>query len=253
MNLIYEFIQYQWFAKNRHGIHSPFVYDLSDKCFTIKREKAVEILLNNYESTLNSNNTKIHIQDFGAGSRNMGSERSINQIYKNSSSKGKFGKLLYQLNNYFQFNNVLELGTSLGIGTLNLHLGCKKSKITSLEACPETYQFTSSQLKPFSDIQLINQTFEHFLTESKNHNFDFVFIDGHHDGDALLHYLEKLRPLTHSETIFLLDDIRWSQSMFDAWNKIKEDKNYNLTIDFFRMGLISPRPQQQKEDFVLKY
>jgi hypothetical protein len=41
--------------------------------------------------------------------------------------------------------------------------------------------------------------------------------------------------------------------MFDAWNKIKEDKNYNLTIDFFRMGIISPRPQQQKEDFVLKY
>lgn len=253
MNLIFEFILYQWLAKNRHGIHSPFVYDLSDKCFKIKREKADEIILQSFESKLKTNNCKIHIQDFGAGSRKLGSERTINQIYKTSSSKGKFGKLLYQLNRYFEFKNVLEFGTSLGIGTLNLHLGNPAGKILSLEACPETYRFTSSQLSQFSNIQLINQTFEDFINESKNQIFDFVFIDGHHDGNALLHYLERLRPFTHPETIFLLDDIRWSQSMFKAWNQIQEDPNYNLTIDLFRMGLISPRPQQQKEHFVLKY
>lgn len=253
MNLIFELIQYQWLAKNRHGIHSPFVYDLSDKCFKIKREKADEILLQEYESKLKSNNSKIHIQDFGAGSRKLGNERRINQIFKNSSSKGKFGILLYQLNSYFEFNNVLEFGTSLGIGTMNLHLGNPTSKIISLEACPETYGFTFNQLNQFSNIQLINQTFDKFLNDPQNQIFDFVFIDGHHDGNALLHYLEKLKPLTHSETIFLLDDIRWSQSMFDAWNKIKEDKSYNLTIDLFRMGLISARPQQQKEHFVVKY
>ena len=207
MNLVFEFIKYQWVSKNRHGIHSPFVYDLSDKCFKIEREKADEILLKAYESKLSSDKTKINIQDFGAGSRKMGNERSINQIYKNSSSKGKYGKLLYQLNRYFEFNNVLEFGTSLGIGTLNLHLGNPTSKIISLEACPETYQFTSSQLKPFPNIQLINQTFEIFLNDSQNQKIDFVFIDGHHDGDALLNYLEKLKTITHSETIFLLDDI----------------------------------------------
>ena len=253
MNLVFEFIKYQWVSKNRHGIHSPFVYDLSDKCFKIERETADEVLLKAYESKLSSDKTKINIQDFGAGSRKMGNERSINQIYKNSSSKGKYGKLLYQLNRYFQFNHILEFGTSLGIGTLNLHLGNPTSKIISLEACPETYQFTSGQLKPYPNIQLINQTFENFLNDSQNQKIDFVFIDGHHDGDALLNYLEKLKTITHSETIFLLDDIRWSQSMFDAWNKIKEDKNYNLTIDLFRMGLVSPRPHQQKEDFVLRY
>ncbi|MBM3186894.1 MAG: class I SAM-dependent methyltransferase [Bacteroidetes bacterium] len=254
MNLIFEFIRYQWLAKNRHGIHSPFVYDLSDKCFKIKREKADEILLQEYESKLKSNNSKIHIQDFGAGSRKMGTERLINKIYKTSSSKGKFGKLLYQLNRHFEFNNVLEFGTSLGIGTLNLHLGNPSSKITSLEACPETHHFTSSQLlNQFSNIKLINQTFDKFLNASQNQKFDFIFIDGHHDGNALLNYLEKLKPIAHSESIFLLDDIRWSQSMCDAWNNIKEDKSYNLTIDLFRMGLISPRPQQQKEHFVVKY
>lgn len=251
MNLIYEFIHYQLLAKNRHGIHSPFVYDLSDKCFKIKREKADEILLKDLESKLKSNNTKIHIQDFGAGSRKMSKERRIYQIYRNSSSRGKYGNLLYQLNRHFQFKNVLEFGTSLGIGTLNLHLGNPTSKIISLEACPETHQFTSSQLNQFSNIQLINETFQNFLNDVNDEKFDFVFIDGHHDGVALLNYLEKLKPITHSETIFLLDDIRWSQSMFDAWNIIKEDKNYNLTIDLFRMGLISPRPKQQKEHFIL--
>ena len=33
MNRIIEIIKYTWKAKGRHGIHSPFVYDLIDKCF----------------------------------------------------------------------------------------------------------------------------------------------------------------------------------------------------------------------------
>ena len=33
MNLGFEYIKYQWKAKRRHGVHSPFIYDLTDKCF----------------------------------------------------------------------------------------------------------------------------------------------------------------------------------------------------------------------------
>lgn len=33
MNRFFEIIKYTWKAKGRHGIHSPFVYDLVDTCF----------------------------------------------------------------------------------------------------------------------------------------------------------------------------------------------------------------------------
>ncbi len=35
MNRFIEIIKYTWKAKGRHGIHSPFVYDLLDNCFKI--------------------------------------------------------------------------------------------------------------------------------------------------------------------------------------------------------------------------
>lgn len=39
MNRFFEIIKYTWKAKGRHGIHSPFVYDLVDTCFKIAVSK----------------------------------------------------------------------------------------------------------------------------------------------------------------------------------------------------------------------
>ena len=45
MNRFIEIIKYTWKAKGRHGIHSPFVYDLLDNCFKIpvSKEKIIGI------------------------------------------------------------------------------------------------------------------------------------------------------------------------------------------------------------------
>ncbi|MCX8485836.1 MAG: hypothetical protein ORN53_01400 [Crocinitomicaceae bacterium] len=45
MNRCIEIIKYTWKAKGRHGIHSPFVYDLLDNCFKIpvSRDKIIGI------------------------------------------------------------------------------------------------------------------------------------------------------------------------------------------------------------------
>ena len=41
MNRFIEIIKYTWKAKGRHGIHSPFVYDLVDICFRIPVSKKI--------------------------------------------------------------------------------------------------------------------------------------------------------------------------------------------------------------------
>lgn len=45
MNRCIEIIKYTWKAKGRHGIHSPFVYDLLDNCFKIpvSRDKIIGV------------------------------------------------------------------------------------------------------------------------------------------------------------------------------------------------------------------
>jgi predicted O-methyltransferase YrrM len=251
VNIVFEIIKYHWNAKGRHGIHSPFVYDLIDNCFTLKMNSIEKEQLKQFEHQLKYNHTLIDIEDFGVGSKRLGRRRKISSIYKTSSSRGKYGKLLFQLSRHYNFNNILELGTSLGIGTYHLHLGNQRSNITSIEACKETWNCAENNLGKFKNIQLIQSTFDHFLQKNSDKKFDFIFVDGHHDGEALLHYMQLLKSHSHNDTIFLLDDIRWSNSMFEAWNKIKTDNEYHLTIDLFRMGLVIPRSQQQKEHFTL--
>ena len=73
-----------------------------------------------------------------------------------------------------------------------------------------------------------------------------------YDGEALKYYLKLLSNYIHNDTIIVLDDIRWSKSMFNAWNKIKLEKKYHLSMDFFRMAILMKRTQQAKEHFILK-
>jgi hypothetical protein len=64
--------------------------------------------------------------------------------------------------------------------------------------------------------------------------------------------MNKLEPFTNNETVFVLDDIRWSDSMFEAWNSIVNNPQYNVTIDLFRVGIAIRRTEQRKEHFVLR-
>jgi hypothetical protein len=56
VNRFIEIIKYTWKAKGRHGIHSPFVYDLMDKCFKIPVSRTkingISSKINVHENTL---------------------------------------------------------------------------------------------------------------------------------------------------------------------------------------------------------
>ncbi len=253
MKIGFEYIKYRWNAKGRHGIHSPFVYDFVDLCLKKSISSEDSKILNHLFKQLNNNSKVIEIEDFGAGSKKLGNHRSISTIFKTSSSKGRYGKLLYQLSKHYSFTNCLEFGTSLGIGAIHLALGNPKTTITTIEACENTRKIALENTSSFQNIHSIHSTFDEFISQNdQSILYDFVFIDGHHDGEALLHYIESLASITHDETIFILDDIRWSDSMFEAWQKIMKDPQFHLSIDLFRVGLISKRPMQVKETFVIK-
>ena len=248
----FEYIKYRWKAKGRHGIHSPFVYDLLDNCLRIRIESKDEDILEKLFSQLKTDHRTFTIEDFGAGSKKLGAKRKVSRLLKMSSSKGKYGKLLYQLSKHYQFKKSLEFGTSIGIGSIYLSLGTNDGELTTVEACENTRNIALESIGQESNIKSVLSTFNAFLDTQSNEKYDFVFIDGHHDGVALLNYLDRLKEFTHDNTIFVLDDIRWSQSMLDAWNAVVKSPEYHVTLDLFRVGIIVPRSQQVKEHFCLK-
>lgn len=253
MNLVFEYIKYRWIAKQRHGVHSPFIFDLTDKCFREKVDIRSLNTIKRLTDSLIKNNSSIEIQDFGAGSKKLSNKRKISTILKVSSSKGKYGRMLYQLSKHFEPKKTLEFGTSLGIGAIYLKKGYSKGEVTTVEACPNTHQLALQNFKEVDiEMNAINATFDDFLSTLTNQLYELVFVDGHHDGKALLRYMEALEKHTSNDTIFVIDDIRWSESMFTAWNELKDNQNYHVSIDLFRMGILSKRNQQEKEHFTIR-
>ncbi len=255
MNIGFEFIKYSLIAKGRHGIHSPFVYNLIDQVLRKPISEEVKSRQNRLFKALKNDATIINFEEFGAGSKHLKKQRSVKQIVSTNSTKNKYGNLLFRLMEGYKPMNVLEFGTSIGCGTLQLHWGNPEAQLISIEACKETYEFakkTMGQHQISNHIQLINSTFNDFLEGKILEKFDLVFIDGHHDGKRLIDYVKKLEKHTHNDTIFILDDIRWSMDMLNAWNTLLNDEQYHLSIDFFKMGVLIRQSNKRKEHFILR-
>ena len=257
MNLIVEGIKYQLHAKKRQGIHSPFVYDLVDNGLRHPIQPEHESILSAFDKKQSSDLRKLSIEDLGSGSKHLGKERTIKEIHQVSSSGKRYGNLLYKLCAHYQPERILELGTSLGRGTLAMHLGNTKAQITSIEGDASITAVAQENMNTFAinanHIQLFNRSFSSYLEEKQQRSFDLVYIDGHHNGAALLMYMELLTDITHAETLFVVDDIRWSASMFEAWKYLLQQSRFHLSLDFFRMGILIERPTQAKEHFVLSF
>jgi predicted O-methyltransferase YrrM len=255
VNLLFEYINYRWNAKGRHGVHSPFVYDLIDKGFSVSPDYDFLQKMGSIRKRYKNDHRLIEVNDAGAGSKVLGKQRKVSQIYAISASKRKKSRLLFQLARHYKPKNVLEMGTSLGVGTFSLYSGCPDSKVISVDACGSTQKVAIDLFQELKirNVSFVNSTFDHFFDGHKGDAFDVVFVDGHHSGLALLRYMEKLESFTHQDTIFILDDIRWSDDMYSAFKQLIAKSDYHVSLDLFDIGIVAKRPQQEKEHFVLKY
>ena len=125
-----------------------------------------------------------------------------------------------------------------------------RSEISSVEACENTLDIAKENLVN-DQVHFYCSSFDDYIQNNISGLFDLIYIDGHHDGDALLTYINKLLPFSSEETMFIIDDIRWSNSMNRAWKKVQLSQEFNVTVDLFRFGL-HLESHQQKEHFILR-
>lgn len=238
-------------------MHSPFVYNLVTKCFYDKKKYPEYAVLKNYRNSLLANKNTIEVTDFGAGSRVFKSnKRAINQIAKNAGISSKRAELLFRITNYFQPENILEIGTSLGLATSALALGNPKTKISTLEGCPNTIAIAKNQcqLQNLYNIEFVNTEFSSYLStqnlEPKTQNL--IYFDGNHSKKATIAYFELLLPTITNDSIWIFDDIHWSIDMEEAWKIIKIHPKVTVTLDTFQWGIVFFRSEQKKEHLVIR-
>lgn len=236
-------------------MHSPFVYQLVTKCFYDKTNNNAYYDIIKYKKLLLKNKSIIDVTDLGAGSQVMKhKKRYVSNIAKNAGTTNKRAKLLFRLAQYFKAQNSLELGTSLGIGTHAMALGNIASKLTTIEGCPNTSKFTQVLFKQnaLKNVNVITGDFNDEIKKLTSNNYDLVFFDGNHQKDATLHYFELLLETANNNSVFIFDDIYWSQGMTEAWNTIKKHPKVSVTIDTFFWGFVFFRKEQFKEHFTIR-
>jgi predicted O-methyltransferase YrrM len=257
LQIIKSYLNFLWNSKNEHGVHSPFVFDLVTKCFYNKKKYPEYSILKDYRNSLLENKNTIEVTDFGAGSRVFKSNtRAINQIAKNAGISPKRAELLFRIVNYFQPENILEIGTSLGLATSALSLGNKNSKIITLEGCTNTMAIAKNQcqLQNLTNIEYVNTKFEDYLInyQLSTINYQLIYFDGNHSKKATLDYFELLLPSITNDSVWIFDDIHWSKDMEEAWEIIKNHPKVKVTIDTFQWGIVFFRTEQEKEHFVIR-
>jgi len=235
-------------------VHSPFVYDLVTKCFNDKTKYPEYEILKSHRKALRSDSSMVEMKDFGQGSRVFkGNARKVSAVVKNAGMRKKRQKLLFRMAKYFKSETILELGTSLGLGTVALSLSNEFSAINTVEGCPNTLSKAQEYFEKFNlhNIQIHQELFSEFL-ENTSTQFDLIFIDGDHNGERTLGYFNSLLNKVHNDSLIIFDDIYWSKDMTVAWQKIIANEKVTVSIDTFQWGLVFFRKEQPKQHFVIR-
>ncbi|KGL63777.1 O-methyltransferase [Polaribacter sp. Hel1_85] len=255
-HLIIEYLKFLTKASNQHGVHSPFVYNLVTKCFYLKTDAALWKLFTKIKQQLLDNKTIIKVTDFGSGSKVFKTDnREVSKVAKVAGVSSKKAKLLIRLVNYFKPTNILEIGTSLGLATSAIKIGNIESQITTLEGCPETSKIAQELFKKnnFNKINIITGDFIETLPKSiKNQEYDLIYFDGNHNKKATLDYFKTCLPTINNSSVWVFDDIYWSNEMKEAWSEIKNHPKVTVTVDVFHWGIVFFRKEQEKEHFKIR-
>ncbi len=240
-------------------MHSPFVFKFITEILEDRHHSSAYDSVAALVQRLKHSNVQIFINDRGAGSAVMNdSKRSISDIVKNTGVPKKYGRLLFRISKYFKPESIVEIGTGTGISTAYLSLGNGGAQIISIEGSGEIFKVAQENIAALelSNVSLVHESFDEALPNviSKIKAVDLAFIDGNHRKAPTIKYFGMLKKAARNDSVFIFDDIHWSEEMELAWQEIINDESVRLSFDLFRFGIVFFRKEQKvKQHFVLKF
>lgn len=256
---VLKYINYRLTAYTEHDVHSPFVYDFYTQLIRNEYPYGDFEHLDELRKKLLADSTVLDITDLGAGSKKLDSnKRSIQQIVKHGIAPKKQAEFLYRLINKFSPKTIIELGTSVGLTSLYLAKANSGATLYTLEGSESLVAFSKAlfkkeQLRNVVSIQgNFDAEFPKLLTGLET--IDCLYIDGNHASEPTLRYFNLALAKKNAGSIFIFDDINWSDDMQKAWQSVTAHPDVRLSLDCFHFGMVFFRTEQkEKEHFVLRF
>lgn len=257
----WKYLQYWLKADNGkgHGVHSPFVFDFITQVLRPQGHYYCYDDIEALRAELCSNSRVLTVEDLGAGSRSGHSrQRPVKTIARAALKPPRFSQLLFRMANYYGAQQILELGTSLGITTSYLANACHGGRVVTMEGVPAIAAVARENFERqgLKNISVVEGNFDDTLPALLGPKpiFDLAYIDGNHRYEPTVRYFDWLLPALHSQSILVFDDIHWSREMESAWEKIGAHPSVTLTIDLFFIGIVFLLPEiKVKQHFSIRF
>lgn len=253
-----EFFRFYRTAVTKYQLHSTFVFELACAVLEDQRRfyafRDVEALRHKMLDSA----VAVQVQDYGTGGIGEGGQpksRSVRSIVRQAGSSAWQGQLLFRLANHLRPTTMLELGSSVGIGTMYLAAAVREARFLSLEGSPELAHVARMNLDWLGlskCVEVREGTFDQLLDPALEDlkRLDFVFLDGNHRKEPTVRYFERCLAFAHEKTVFVFDDVHGSPEMSSAWEQIKNHPKVRLSIDFFEISLVLIDPDfREKQHF----
>ncbi|WP_240695161.1 O-methyltransferase [Corallincola luteus] len=168
------------------------------------------------------------------------------------------GRLLFLLAQSVKPLNVIELGTNVGLSSAFIGAGLKagggEGRLFTLDASPYRQRLAREvhQAIRLDNVNYIEGLFSETLSSalSQMGTVDLAFIDGHHQYQPTLDYFEEILKCSTPNTIFVFDDIRWSDGMKKAWERIQLDDRLGVVVDLSSVGICTRQHDAKRNRYV---
>lgn len=252
---IWSFFNYWLTKEDKFSIHSPLLFKTYGELFDyILAKNHLDLDIEEFRDSLLASDEVIEVLDLGAGSKKVNTQkRKVSAITEYSTSSRKISQLLQYFCSLTPAEQVIELGTCVGLNTKYLARETKGC-LATFEGAKELARIASSNLTE-STLEIILGNISDTLPEylSKIDFVDFAFIDANHTYDSTLNSVKSLLQKVRSGSIIAIGDIHWSLQMQSAWNEIIELPEVRLSLDFYEVGILFFEFPGKKEYHVLDF
>jgi predicted O-methyltransferase YrrM len=259
--LAQKYFQYYLHAFNSkgHGMHSPFVFDFILNILNNKAHYLSPQEIEQLRKQLLKDKRVLQIEEMGAGSRtDLSNQRAVGRIARSALKSKKLAQVLFRLVKHYQPQNIIELGTSLGITTSYFAKANPAASIITIEGNESVASIARENFQKLdcSNIRLVQGNFDDVLPSvmGQSSSIDLAYIDGNHRYQPTINYFQQFLAKSGNDTILVFDDIHWSAGMECAWEEIKSHPSVQYTIDVFFLGFVFLRQEfKVKQDFSIRF
>lgn len=246
------------FFSARHSkgfsVHSPLIYHFTRFVLYVNHPYYFYQRIENIRDSLLKNKHSVDITDFGTGGNRI---ETISKIASNSLKSPKYAQLLYRIVNFYKARNIIELGTSLGVTSSYLASSSSDIHCVSMEGCPQIAAIAKVNIDSLGlhNVDIVIGNIDDNLSQvlDQMYALDLVFFDANHKSTAILSYFEMCLTKIHQNTVFVIDDIYWSNDMEFAWETIKNHPSVYSTIDLFHSGIVFFDAQLSKTHYKMRF